>query len=116
MQASGLSGVAVRDTSLGCDVGAALAVRAAANSTAPAPERPADQDHGAAPEPADDPAAGLVIEHHQQGTLVHGTEKNDQQLRRLLRRARVPLVPQPERLVPPQALDLQHPQTGASAA
>ena len=63
-----------------------LAVRAAANSTAPAPERPADQDHGAAAEPADDLAAGLVIEHHQQGTLVHGTEKHDLELRRILRK------------------------------
>ena len=27
---------------------------------------------------------GLIIEHHQQGTLVHGTQKNDHQLRRLL--------------------------------
>ena len=44
-----------------------------------------NQDEAAAPEPADDLAGGLVIEHHQQGTLVHGTEKNDQQLRRFLR-------------------------------
>jgi len=35
-------------------------------------------------EPADDITEGLVIEHHQQGTLVHGTQKDDQQLRRLL--------------------------------
>ena len=41
---------------------------------------PADQDQPA----AGDPAGGLVIEHHQQGTLVHGTQKNDHQLRRVL--------------------------------
>ena len=44
------------------------------------PGHPADQDQPA----AGDPAGGLVIEHHQQGTLVHGTQKNDHQLRRLL--------------------------------
>ena len=44
------------------------------------PSHPADQDQPA----AGDPAGGLVIEHHQQGTLVHGTQKNDHQLRRLL--------------------------------
>ena len=44
------------------------------------PGHRADQDQAA----ASDPAAGLVIEHHQQGTLVHGTQKNDHQLRRLL--------------------------------
>ena len=40
------------------------------------PENPADQDQL---------TAGLVIEHHQQSTLVHGTQKNDHQLRRMLR-------------------------------
>ena len=85
MPASGLSGLAARDTGLGRDVGAALAEHSVAKSTVPDPGHP-DQDQGAASEPADDPAVGLVIEHHQQGTLVHGTEKNDQELRRLLRK------------------------------
>ena len=59
--------------------------QAAVPQAAPAPSahdpsQPADQDQPA----AGDPAGGLVIEHHQQGTLVHGTQKNDHQLRRLL--------------------------------
>ena len=45
------------------------------------PGHPADRDQPA----AGDAAAGLVIEHHQQSTLVHGTQKNDHQLRRMLR-------------------------------
>ena len=44
------------------------------------PGHRADQDQAAASEPV----AGLVIEHHQQGTLVHGTQKDDYQLRRAL--------------------------------
>ena len=59
--------------------------QAAVPEAAPAPSahdpsHPADQDQPA----AGDPAGGLVIEHHQQGTLVHGTQKDDHQLRRLL--------------------------------
>ena len=73
---------ASRDTGLGPGIGAALAERAAAQPEAPAPSRRAGQDQ-AGPEAAGDPA-GLVIEHHQQGTLVHGTQKNDHPLRRLL--------------------------------
>ena len=46
-------------------------------AAAPRPSRPL-------PGPADDTTGGLVIEHHQQGTLVRGTQKDDQQLRRLL--------------------------------
>ena len=60
--------------------------QAAVPEAAPAPSahdpgHPADQDQPA----ASDPAGGLVIEHHQQGTLVHGTQKDDHQLRRVLR-------------------------------
>ena len=59
--------------------------QAAMAEAAPAPSahdpgHPADQDQPA----ASDPAGGLVIEHHQQGTLVHGTQKDDYQLRRVL--------------------------------
>ena len=59
--------------------------QAAVPEAAPAPSahdpgHPADQDQPA----AGDPAGGLVIEHHQQGTLVHGTQKDDHQLRRIL--------------------------------
>ena len=46
------------------------------------PVAPARQP--AAGGPADDTTGGPVIEHHQQGTLVRGTQKDDQQLRRLL--------------------------------
>jgi N12 class adenine-specific DNA methylase len=48
------------------------------------PARSEDPDRAVGPEAADDPPGGLVIEHHQQGTLVRGTDKNDQQVRRLL--------------------------------
>ena len=63
--------------------------QAAVPEAAPAPSaagpgHPADQDQPAASDPAGDTTRGLVIEHHQQGTLVHGTQKNDHQLRRLL--------------------------------
>jgi N12 class adenine-specific DNA methylase len=59
--------------------------QAAVPEAAPAPSahdpsHPADQDQPA----AGDPAGGLVIEHHQQGTLIHGTQQNDHQLRRIL--------------------------------
>ncbi len=49
---------------------AAAADRPAATSEQPAPSHP---------------ARGLVIEHHQQGTLVHGTQKSDRPLHRILR-------------------------------
>ena len=49
------------------------------------PEHPADQDQPTAGDPVGEAAAGLIIEHHQQSTLVHGTQKNDHQLRRMLR-------------------------------
>ena len=46
--------------------------------------RPAEPAPAVAAEFAHDSADGPVIEHHQRGTLVHGTEKNDLKLRRLL--------------------------------
>ena len=57
---------------------------------APAPsahdrEIPAGQGQPTAGHPAGEAAAGLIIEHHQQSTLVQGTQKNDHQLRRMLR-------------------------------
>ena len=68
-------------------VASSAADQAAAAQAAPAPPahdpgHPADQDQPG----ASDPAEGLVIEHHQRGTLVHGTLKNDRPLRRLLHR------------------------------
>ena len=57
---------------------------AAPAPSAAGPGHPADQDQPAASDPAGDTTGGLVIEHHQQGTLVHGTQKNDHQLRRVL--------------------------------
>ena len=68
---------------------------------APAPAATSHPDQAAGPEAepaaaADRPAAiseqpapghpapGLVIEHHQQGTLVHGTQKSDRPLHRIL--------------------------------
>src|SRR5262249_55511099 len=54
----------------------------------PATAGPAAAD--AAPAPGEDGAAdrpaGLVIEHHARGTLVHGTSKTDRQLHDILRR------------------------------
>jgi hypothetical protein len=50
-------------------------------SSAPVPNLAASQDKATMPEQAD----GLVIEHHQQGTLVRGTSKDDHVLRGLLR-------------------------------
>ena len=60
----------------------AAAAKAAPAPSAPDPGHRADHDQAA----ASDPAGGLVIEHHQQGTLVHGTQKNDRQLHRVLHR------------------------------
>ena len=57
---------------------------AAPAPSAAGPGHPADQNQPAASDPAGDATGGLVIEHHQQGTLVHGTQKNDHQLRRVL--------------------------------
>ncbi len=48
---------------------------------ATAADRPAATSEQPAPS---HPALGLVIEHHQQGTLVHGTQKSDRQLHRIL--------------------------------
>ena len=58
-------------------------------AAAPAPPAagsadPADQDQPGTSDPVGETAGGLVIEHHQQGTLVQGTRKDDYQLRRLL--------------------------------
>ena len=73
---------AARDTGLAPALGAALAERGA---TAPVPdESHEDQEQPAAGDPADETVTGLVIEHDHQGTLVRGTDKNDQQLRGLL--------------------------------
>ena len=48
---------------------------------AAAADRPAEISEQPAP---GHPAPGLVIEHHQQGTLVHGTQKSDRPLHRIL--------------------------------
>jgi len=63
----------------------AVAPEAAPAPLAHDPGHPADQDQPTAGDPAGEAAAGLIIEHHQQSTLVHGTQKNDHQLRRMLR-------------------------------
>jgi len=74
---------AARDTGLAPALGAALAERAA---TAPVPgQNHEDQEQPAAAGPVGETVTGLVIEHDHQGTLVRGTDKNDQQLRSLLR-------------------------------
>ena len=49
------------------------------------PAAAADRPAAASEQPAPShPARGLVIEHHQQGTLVHGTQKSDRPLHRIL--------------------------------
>jgi N12 class adenine-specific DNA methylase/SAM-dependent methyltransferase len=44
----------------------------------------ADRPETETPQPVQDEPAGLLIEHHAQGTLVRGTSKGDQQLRGML--------------------------------
>jgi hypothetical protein len=70
-------------TGLGADIGAGLAALPAVPRT-PEPARTAPAQEPAPAAPAPSTATGLVIEHTPQGTLLHGTRKDDADLRVLL--------------------------------